>query len=365
LFGALVISDVSDLKIWTKSIKPFFLEYVMAFKAVLKSGIKTLGSRTGRKSPVRVMYFSNFRCNLSCNYCGIWKTRRKEMTTWEVKRAMDEFSEAGTVMWTFTGGEPLLRQDIRELVDYASKKFLITTVTTNGILLKKMAKDLRSASYVTVSLDGGREINDANRGKGTFEKALEGIKTARKLGIKTVINAVVSKDNVKHDFKGIKELFRIAEETGSKLNFSVLYVDQFNTSDSMAKKLMEKCYLNEREKSGALDFIKEYKKKHRGIVMFSDECIEQLKDLRKWNKCYAGTLYCDLFPDGTVASCLFKEKQGINGLDYGFVRAFNDLEESKDCVCPSTCYNELNEIFSLKPRAVFENTMKYVRFVRR
>ncbi len=336
----------------------------MFIKEIFKSGIKIIGARVGIKTPLRVMFFSNFRCNLKCDYCGIWKTKKKEMTTVQIKRAMDEFSKAGTIMWTFTGGEPLIRSDLKELVEYASKKFVVTTVTTNGILLKNKLSDLKNVTYLTVSLDGGKEVTDNNRGKGTFDKTMMGILAARKKGIDIVINSVVSKESIKNDFKGIKEIFEIAIKTKSKLNFSILYYDHFNTENEKIRRSTESCYLNSSERRYALSFIKKLKKKYRGRVMFSDSCIDKLSNPKNWKRCYAGVLYCDLFPDGTVSSCLFKEKQGFNGLKIGFENAFKKLKINKDCLCPSTCYTELNCIFSLNLNAVFENLMKYMRFMK-
>jgi hypothetical protein len=82
--------------------------------------------------------------------------------------------------------------------------------------------------------------------------------------------------------------------------------------------------------------------------------------MKAWKKCYAGILFVDLLPDGTVIPCLFKPYLGINGLEKGFINAFNSLPVQKKCVCPSTCYNELNCTFSLYPKTLLENFKKYI-----
>lgn len=278
------------------------------------------------------------------------------MNTGQVKQAMDEFAGAGTIFWTFTGGEPLMRKDIGMLVNHARKLFPIVTLTTNGLLLKKRINEVKNVNYFTISLDGPKEVTDKFRGKGTFDRAMEGIIAARDRKIDVVINSVISKSNVQNDFQGIRDIIEMAQTLGCRLNFSALYSDQFN------KNFVGKTFPSSEERRKALDLIKEFKKKKPNFIMFSDPCIDRLKHLEKWPICYGGRLFCDLFPDGTVVSCLFKEKQGINGLEQGFVNAFNSLPEMKDCTCPSTCYNELNLIFSLNPTSVIENMSKYFTF---
>jgi MoaA/NifB/PqqE/SkfB family radical SAM enzyme len=282
------------------------------------------------------------------------------MNTEQIKKAMKEFADAGTIFWTFTGGEPLLRKDIGELVDYANDIFSIVTLTTNALLLKERINEVKNVNYFTISLDGPREVTDYNRGEGTFDKTLEGIKIARKMDKNVVINAVISKANVKNNFYGIRELIKIASNLGCKLNFSTLYTDQFNRFDKGIKDTL----LTDDERIKALEFIRKLKRKKLSFIMFSDPCIENLKYIKEWKKCYAGSLFCDLFPDGTVLPCLFKENQGINGLNCGFSNAFNKLPINRNCKCLSTCYNELNCIFSIKLESVIENLLKYIIFVK-
>jgi MoaA/NifB/PqqE/SkfB family radical SAM enzyme len=319
--------------------------------------VSILKSKFDIKIPVRVMHFCTFRCNLSCKYCGIWKTPKKEMNTEEVKRAMLEFANAGTIFWTFTGGEPLLRQDIGDLVDYSKSLFPIVTLTTNGLLLKERLNEVKNVNYFTVSLDGPKKVTDQFRGNGTYDKAIEGIKAAREIGKDVIINAVISKSNTEDDFVGIKKLIDIAQNLGCRINFSMIYEDQFNSET------IKECLIEKNSYIQALNLIKEYKKNKFNFIMFSNPCIEQLKHMKKWKNCYAGRFFCDLFPDGTVVPCLFKENQGFNGLKYGFVQAFKNLPKNENCVCPSTCYNELNCIFSFRPKSIFENFLKYITFI--
>jgi len=322
-------------------------------------------SRIGYRIPLRVMHFVTYRCNLSCKYCGIWSYKIREMTTEEAKEAIKEFADAGTFHWVFTGGEPLLRKDIGELIDYLKDSGIAVTLTTNGILLKKKIEEVKNVDYFVVSLDGPKEINDDVRGEGVFNKVIEGVKEAKKKGIEVVLNATLSRKNVENNFYGIRKLIDVAKELDARLNFSVIYKDLYNQRDRFHKERIDPVFPSKEELISALEFIKKEKKRNKDLILFSDPNIEQLKVLRLWKKCYASILFVDLLPDGRVIPCLFKPHLGINGIEKGFINAFKSLPIQKNCVCPSTCYNELNCTFSLYPNTIWENFRKYLFLVRK
>lgn len=84
--------------------------------------------------PLRVTQEVTSRCNLRCKYCEVEGTGN-ELDTPTIKAMMREFKSSGTISWGFTGGEPLLLEDIGELVSYAKKLGFITSLITNGLLL--------------------------------------------------------------------------------------------------------------------------------------------------------------------------------------------------------------------------------------
>ena len=321
-------------------------------------------SMFGYRVPLRVMHFVTYRCNLACKYCGIWSYKIKEMTTKETRRAIKEFADIGNFHWVFTGGEPLLREDIGELINYLKDFGIAVTLTTNGTLLRKRIEEVKNVDYLVVSLDGPKKINDEVRGKGVFDKVIDGVKEARKRGIEVVLNATLSRKNIENNFYGIRKLIEIAKKLDAKLNFSVIYKDLYNRRDDFHRNRIDLVFPSKNDLIAALNFIQEEKKKNNKLILFSDPNIKQLKTLRPWKKCYAGILFVDLLPDGKVIPCLFKPHLGINGLKKGFVNAFKSLPEQKNCVCPSTCYNELNCTFHLYPRTVWENFKKYLFLVR-
>lgn len=307
-----------------------------------------IGARFGIKTPLIVHQIVTFKCNLRCKYCGLWALNRREMSTAEIKRAMDEFSKAGTVQWHLTGGEALIRNDIGEIIDYGASKGMFVSLGTNGILVRNKLNDIKNLNLLAVSLDGPREIHDKIRGKGIFDKAVNGIKAAKSAGIDVHIVCVLSKLNMANNCLGIKGLFKIADELGVRVNFQPLYFD-----DYLNKKTVGRIYPKQSEYKNAIDLIKEYKSKSGNVVVSSTylDLMKMANNNKKWN-CYAGRLFMYLMPDGTVSPCWFKEKYGVSGLKEGFVNAFQKLPEMKGCRCG--CFAQYNLAFSFDIPALLD-----------
>lgn len=131
-------------------------------------------------------------CNLRCQYCmpkeGISKIDHGEILRLEeIEKMAAEFVALGISKIRITGGEPLVRKGILNLVENIGKLGLKDfTMTTNGLLLKKYAKDLKNAGLnrVNISLDtlDEKKYKDITRG-GSIKKVLEGIEEAKKVGL--------------------------------------------------------------------------------------------------------------------------------------------------------------------------------------
>ena len=146
------------------------------------------------------------RCDLRCVYCMKEKMqflpRKDILTLEEIERLCDNFIELGVEKIRLTGGEPLVRNDIIKLIEKLNTKKEKTnlkeiTLTTNGTLLKKYAKELKlnGVNRINVSLD---TINPEKYNKitrfGNIEKVFDGINEALDANIKIKINTVVIKD---------------------------------------------------------------------------------------------------------------------------------------------------------------------------
>jgi radical SAM protein with 4Fe4S-binding SPASM domain len=142
------------------------------------------------------------KCNLKCIHCyANAKVVGDELNTEEAKLFIDDLAEMRIPVLLFSGGEPLLRKDILELMTYATSKGVRCSLSTNGTLISsKVAEKLKEAgiSYVGVSIDGVRETNDVFRGvRGAFDKAFEGLLNVKEVGIPTGVRFTVTKYNLK------------------------------------------------------------------------------------------------------------------------------------------------------------------------
>jgi Fe-coproporphyrin III synthase len=169
------------------------------------------------KKPV-VVWNMTKRCNLKCVHCYAHAVgegaREGELSTEEGKGLIDDLAAFGVPVILFSGGEPLLREDLPELIDYAVKKGMRAVISTNGTLItgeKAMTFSKFSLSYIGVSLDGIGEVNDAFRGvKGAYERAITGIRNAKKAGIKVGLRFTIHKGN----YKEIPAIFDLIEKEG-------------------------------------------------------------------------------------------------------------------------------------------------------
>jgi 12,18-didecarboxysiroheme deacetylase len=155
------------------------------------------------------------QCNLKCVHCyaqAKLTEQPDELTTQEGKKLIDDLSEMGAPVMLFSGGEPLMRKDLPELAAYAVQKGMRAVISTNGTLIDaNTARTLKEIglSYVGISLDGMRDINDKFRGvSGAYDAALNGIENCQKAGIKVGLRFTINKFNVNE----IPVLFDLLEE---------------------------------------------------------------------------------------------------------------------------------------------------------
>jgi Fe-coproporphyrin III synthase len=166
------------------------------------------------KKPI-VVWNMTRKCNLHCVHCYIEakdEAQGGELTTAEAKTFIDDLAEFGAPVLLFSGGEPLIREDLMELGDYAVKRGLRTVISTNGTLITpEMAQRIKEAnfSYVGVSLDGVEATNDRFRGqRGAFRQALEGIRNCTEAGVRVGLRFTINRYN----YADLEDIFEVIEE---------------------------------------------------------------------------------------------------------------------------------------------------------
>jgi len=128
------------------------------------------------------------KCNLRCKHCfrdsgNVWKS---ELTTQEIFSVIDQFASMGGKDLIISGGEPFLRDDIFEILEFAKKKVPLVQIITNGTCItKEMANRLKKLEplYLQISIDGASdEVNDFIRGAGSFQRAVQGLRNLKDSG---------------------------------------------------------------------------------------------------------------------------------------------------------------------------------------
>lgn len=161
------------------------------------------------------------RCNLQCIMCDIWKFPSKpkvELSTKKIKNIINQMDNWEIKNLSLDGGEPFLRKDIFDLIEYAKSKCIITNVITNATLINKnIAKRIISSGldHITFSLDGATaRTHDLIRGrKGSFKRLIQAagyLKDAMRIGANTVV--------VEENFDELLDIVLLSRKIGIKEN---------------------------------------------------------------------------------------------------------------------------------------------------
>lgn len=154
--------------------------------------------------PPRLWVYTNFHCNLACDYCVVAsspRARARAVGLGGFRALVDEALTEGFDEVYLTGGEPFLEPDIVAMLEYASER-LPTVVLTNAMLFTgRRRRELRRLAgrdrlVVQTSLDGARaDTHDMWRGQGSFARALDGIAYAGELGLRLRVAMTETPEN--------------------------------------------------------------------------------------------------------------------------------------------------------------------------
>ena len=168
----------------------------------------------------RLWLYTNFDCNLHCDYCCVRSSPtapRRELGLTRVQRIAREAVELGVQEIFVTGGEPFLLEDIGEIL-LSCASAAPTTVLTNGMLFTGRRAEIlralpRDRIVLQISLDSATpELHDLHRGPGTWARTREGIQRARELGFRVRLAATVSTAAEADEFRQFLDDEKVAEE---------------------------------------------------------------------------------------------------------------------------------------------------------
>jgi mycofactocin radical SAM maturase len=286
--------------------------------------------RSGLDAPICLTWELTYACNLACIHCLSSSGRRdpRELTTVECKRVIDELQRMQVFYVNIGGGEPTVRRDFWELVDYATAKDVGVKFSTNGSrITPAVASRLAASDYVDVqvSLDGAtRAVNDAVRGEGSYDtavRAMEHLAEAGFAGFK--LSVVVTRQNAEQ----VDAFKAIADRYGAQLRLT-----RFRPSGRGAD-VWEELHPTQAQQRALYDWLRA-----RGEDVLTGDSFFHLsaygESLPGLNLCGAGRVVCLVDPVGDVYACPFAIHEsflaGNVRSEGGFARVWRESELFRD-----------------------------------
>jgi radical SAM protein with 4Fe4S-binding SPASM domain len=272
----------------------------------LKLGYSPNATNTEKYVPLVLSWNVTRKCNLKCSHCYINASPSEytdELTTEEGKRLIDQICEVSHPLLILSGGEPILRKDIYELIEYGAKKGLRMGLGSNGTLIDDfVAKKLKQSGISTVSISIDSHIpenHDDFRGvKGSWRKAVGAIQALRENGVLVQVNTTLTQQN----YDEIDDIMSLAEKLGVE-NFHLFFL----VPTGRGKKIVDITPAMYEEMINNT-----FAKTARHRLNVKPSCAPQFMriakdmnlDMRQWVRgCMAGLYYCRVYPNGEITPC--------------------------------------------------------------
>jgi MoaA/NifB/PqqE/SkfB family radical SAM enzyme len=256
--------------------------------------------------PYHVQWLLTRKCNYLCRGCNVWREQdERELSTQEIKRGLDILRELGAIEVVLSGGNPLLREDIGEIIRYSSR-FFVTTVYDNGSMAAKKVEELRNADFVAISIDSlNPEKNDYLKGvKGAWRNSIEAVKELQKEGISVAVSPTISQLNL-HEILELTNYFSARGVPTWYCLYSYDLCDQTQLF-KIGKKSDEFTIVDEREAANLFNSLIAMKKENNKILM-TTQILEAIKNYystgKKTWQCRALQNFFVIDHVGRVAGC--------------------------------------------------------------
>jgi len=280
--------------------------------------------------PGEVVWAVTNACNLKCKHCMLDSGQKDpdELNTEEGKRLIDDAAKLGGVKFAFTGGEPLMRKDIFELIEYANTTDIQVCMATNGTLMtEQMAQRLKGTGLYSfgMSIDGVGAKHDEFRGQdGTFDLAMRGFEAARKAGLRFQFHTTVAK----HNIDDMPRIIDLAEELDIYRIYLVHLitigrgVNEPDISKDECKQLCD--YVIERQQTTNV-WLKPICNPQFWIYLRSKTDLDF--DI---TGCTAGITRFHIFPNGDVTPCAYLPVAAGNLREQSFYEIYKNSEVFKN-----------------------------------
>jgi len=276
-------------------------------------------SLTVPTKPTILSWNTTFRCNVRCQHCYASANDRGlkgELTTEEGEALIQDIASLGTSILVFSGGEPLMRSDILQLIQCSSTNGLIPTMGTNGFLLEKRASKLAEAGLkaVGVSLDAPiASQHDEFRGvTGSFDRAIRGVKAAASVGMRTQIHFTITQNTASQLEKMVDlaetlecqaiHVFFVVPEGRAKHRTDLSLVEWENALQRIYKRQLESDILI--KPVCAPQYLPIFQKNLEQDNELAQQKIRKAGHFVRFKRgCLAGVSYARIDPIGNVTPC--------------------------------------------------------------
>ena len=281
-------------------------------------------------SPFLVVWDITYSCNLKCKHCysNSGKPLEDELSTDQIFSVIDKIDKASIPVLAFSGGEPLIKNDIFKITKYAHNKGIYVAIATNGTLItENKAKEMKKSGvdFVQISLDGATpETHDTFRGiNGIFEKTIKGIKNCVKEDF--FVNVAATMTN--YNYQEIPQIIDLCKKLN--VNWFMAYnfvptgrgefIIKNDLKPSDREKLLKNLYqklINDKDinlLSTAPQFSRvalqmEFNENNKVIPthFFNPNLSNKLVNLADFiGGCGCGRFYCAIRPNGNLDPCVF------------------------------------------------------------
>ncbi|MCK5074471.1 MAG: radical SAM protein [Bacteriovoracaceae bacterium] len=315
---------------------------------------------TGKQTPLVAVLCVTGRCNFNCVYCygmfGENKTVDPQLS--KIKILLKELAEAGCTFIQITGGEPLVRDDLDEIVDEIKRLKMQIGIVTNGSLVEKRLDLVLRFDMVCISYDGPGDCHNLNRGQ-NHDQVIAGADALKKAGKKFKFSTILTINN----FAQIDEILKVAEDYKVQIDFNFMH-DTYDGGLSGLKDIV----MDDAQIKETIGRLIEFKRQGRPV----EPTLRSLKYALNWPfgykktralkyeahqiknhvDCYLGKTQLYINYDGNVYPCpqLVNRINSRNVYEDGLAKSFALLSNSRgdSCVaCWGICFTENNLIFDM------------------
>jgi len=256
-------------------------------------------------APLTINWTLSYRCNFTCSHCYSRDEKVAELPTADILRIVDILVEKQVPFINFGGGEPLIRDDLFQIADYATGRGLNVSMNSNGWLINDLtAERLRASGFksVGISIDSAEAArhDDFRNMPGSFLQAVAALDHLRQAGVRTTMSSVISRINNRH----FRELLDLARAHG----VAQVYLHNFKCSGRGFKNRSELDPSAAEWKEFYLEALEVKAQTRDLLISFDDPVISSLpghaeKSLVNGSSC--GKLSLHLRPNGDITPCGF------------------------------------------------------------